>query len=97
MPWVELGYDPIDIVLTKPVLDEIDKHKKAAGRTRARALEIFGLVRSMLKSSAQEVEIQASSPRVLLRRMPNVKPDPSFEGDLDYTKTDEKLVGIVSA
>jgi hypothetical protein len=97
LPWSELGCDPVVILLTKPVLDEIDKHKKANGRTRARALEIFGQVRGMLTSAAQEVEIRSSSPKVVLRRMTNVKPDPAFKDDLDYTKTDERLVGIVSA
>lgn len=96
LPWQELGYDPIVILLTKPVLDEIDKHKKANGRTRDRALEIFSRVREMLKSSMQESEIRASSPRVILRRMPGVKPDPALADDLDYTKNDERLVGIAS-
>lgn len=96
LPWSELGYDPVVILLTKPVLDEIDKHKKGAGRTRSRALEIFGRVRDMLASSAQEVEIQTSSPKVVLRRMPSVAPDSAHKEHLDYTKTDERLIGIVS-
>jgi hypothetical protein len=38
-----------DIIVTKPVLDEINKHKKGGtGRTRDGALEIFGCVREML-------------------------------------------------
>src|SRR6188474_3357954 len=57
LPWSDLGYDPVVILLTKPVLDEIDKHKKGSGRTRNRALEIFQRVRGMLESSADEVEI----------------------------------------
>jgi hypothetical protein len=96
LPWLELGYDPVVILLTKPVLDEIDRHKKANGRTRTRALEIFGHVRNMLTLSVQDVEIQSSSPKVLLRRMPNVLPDPALGDHLDYTKTDERLVGIVA-
>jgi hypothetical protein len=36
-----LGYDTIVIILTKPVLDEIDKHKRSPGRTRARASKSF--------------------------------------------------------
>jgi hypothetical protein len=96
LPWSELGYDPIVILLTKPVLDEIDKHKKGTGRTRSRALEIFGRVRGMLTSSTQEVEIQTLSPKVVLRRMPNVAPDAAHKGHLDYAKTDERLIGIVS-
>jgi hypothetical protein len=97
LPWDELGHDPVVILLTKPVLDEIDKHKKANGRTRARALDIFGRVRGMLMLSEQEVEIRPSAPRVLLRRMANVMPNPMLRGALDYTKTDEKLIGIASA
>jgi len=96
LPWLELGYDPVVVLLTKPVLDEIDRHKKGAGRTRARALDIFGRVRAMLAASAAEAEIQPSSPRVVLRRMPVVVPDPALEEQLDYTRTDERLVGIVS-
>lgn len=96
LPWLELGYDPVVILLTKPVLDEIDKHKKASGRTRARALEIFSRARNMLTLSVQEIEIQSSSPKVILRRMPSVKPDSALKGDLDYAKTDEILIGIVS-
>lgn len=85
------------ILLTKPVLDEIDKHKKGSGRTRKRALEIFQRVRGMLGSSAQEVEIQASSPRVVLRRTPpSVAADPAHKNHLDYAKTDERLIGIAS-
>lgn len=98
LPWSELGCDPVVILLTKPVLDEIDKHKKGSGRTRKRALEIFQRVRVMLGSSAQEIEIQASSPRVVLRRTPpSVAPDPARKDHLDYSKPDERLVGIASA
>ena len=50
----------------------------------------------MLASSAQEVEIQTSSPKVVLRRMPSVAPDPAHKDHLDYSKTDERLIGIVS-
>lgn len=95
LPWGELGHDPVVLLLTKPVLDEIDKHKKGTGRTRARALEIFGLVRAMLGSDQREVEIRREAPRVLLR-LEATRPDQGLKDDLDYGKTDERLVGIVS-
>lgn len=95
LQWDELGYDPIVILLTKPVLDEIDKHKKASGRTRKRALEIFGRIREMLTTSKTELVIQEASPRVVLRRMPNVAPDEAQSGVLDYTKNDDRLIGIL--
>lgn len=96
LPWEELAHDPVVVLLTKPVLDEIDKHKKGAGRTRDRALEIFGRVRTMLTTKTNEVELRPSSPRVMLR-LDSTRPDPALRDDLDYGKIDEKLVGIVSA
>ncbi len=97
LPWSELGYEEIVLLLTKPVLDEIDKHKKAPGRTRSRALEIYGRLRGMLMTEAKEVEIQSGPPRVLLRSLSSAKPDPNLKDDLDYGKNDERIVGIVSA
>jgi hypothetical protein len=96
LPWAELGHDPVVLLLTKPVLDEIDKHKKAGGRTRDRALDIFGRFRAMLESEANDSEIQPAGPRVLLRRMTMVRPDPDIEEHLDYNRPDERLIGIVS-
>jgi hypothetical protein len=96
LPWDELGYDTVVILLTKPVMDEVDRHKKAGGRTRERAVDLFGSVRTMLEDKVNEIEIQASSPRVLLRRTNNVVADPMLADRLDYAKTDEKLIGITS-
>ena len=46
---------------------------------------------------SQIVEIQSSSPRVVLRRTPpSVAPDPAHKDHLDYAKTDERLIGIAS-
>jgi hypothetical protein len=96
LPWHEFGYDPVVILLTKPVLDEIDRHKKGTGRTRGRALEIFNRFRAMLTSGVQDVEIRPSSSRVTLRRMTSALPDPGLKDHLDYAKADERLIGIVS-
>ena len=96
LPWQDLGFDTVVILLTKPVLDEIDKHKRATGRTRSRALEIFHKIRSMLTTSMEELEIRASAPRVLLRRSIRTKPNDTLKDELDYSKTDERLIGIVS-
>src|ERR1700681_1758852 len=86
LPWQELGYDTVVIILTKPVLDEIDKHKKSTGRTRSRAIEIFARIREMLATGTQEVELRAAAPRVMLRRMASARPDHSLADQLDYGK-----------
>jgi hypothetical protein len=96
LPWAELGADPIVIVLTKPVMDEIDKHKKGTGRTRERALEIFRRIRAMLATGVGEDVVREAGPRVVLRRMTRALPDERLKDHLDYTKTDERLIGIAS-
>jgi hypothetical protein len=96
LPWEELGHDPIVLLLTKPVLDEIDRHKKGTGRTRDRALDIYGRFRGMLEAGLGDSEIRASGPKVVLRRMTTVPLDPDLKEQLDYDKADERLIGIVS-
>ena len=97
LSWSDLGVDPIVIALTKPVQAEIDKHKKGSGRTRRRALEVFARVRQMLETGVHETVIQEAAPRVVLRLVTAVKPDPDRSEVLDYTLNDDRIVGIVSA
>lgn len=97
LPWEELRCDSIVLLLTKPVLDEIDRHKKGGGRTRDRALDIFGRFRAMLTDGLRDAEIRAAEPRVVLRRMTGILPDAALKDHLDYDKADERLIGIVSA
>lgn len=96
LPWSDLAADPIVIALTKPVMAEIDKHKKGSGRTRKRAIEISGRIRGMLTSPPPEVIIQDAGPRVVLRLMSIVQPDPDLAGSLDYTINDDRIVGTVA-
>ena len=97
LPWSDLAVDPIVIALTKPVLAEIDKHKKGGGRTRKRAIEISMRIRGMLKDHQPEDVIQERGPRVLLRLMSIVQPDPTLANSLDYNTNDDRIVGNVSA
>lgn len=97
LPWADLDRDPIVIVLTKPVLDEIDRHKNATGRTRTRAIEINQRIRSMLAGSSPDSVIREAEPRVVLRLVAAVAADPTLGELIDYTKADEKLLGIVAA
>jgi hypothetical protein len=97
LPWGELGVDPVCIDLTKPVLAEIDKHKKGAGRTKKRAIEIFNRVREMLDRDKDEVVIREESPRVILRLSPALKPDPDQAEVLDYTIVDDRIIGTALA
>ncbi|WP_105433029.1 PIN domain-containing protein [Neorhizobium sp. T6_25] len=97
LPWSELAVDPIVVALTKPVLSEIDKHKKSGGRTRKRAIEISRRIREMLSTMSPEVVIKEAEPRVTLRLVAMVQPDPEFAGALDYAINDDRIVGTASA
>jgi PIN domain len=97
LPWDELGVDPICIALTKPVLAEIDKHKKGVGRTKKRAIETFNRVREMLDDEKEELVIREISPRVVLRLSPAVKPDQSQAEVLDYAINDDRIIGTALA
>ncbi len=96
IPWSDLAVDPVVVVLTKPVLAEIDKHKKGGGRTRKRAIEISGRIRGMLAVLPPEVIIQEAGPRVVLRLMPIVQPAPELASLLDYSINDDRIVGTVA-
>lgn len=97
LPWADLGAGPLVIALTKPVIGEIDKHKKGGGRTRKRALDISGRIRRMLVEGQSESVIREADPRVILRLMPVVPPTPKLEEVLDYTQNDDRIVGIAAA
>ena len=96
LPWSELGGDPLYILLSKPVLDEIDKHKKGRGRTRKRAIEIFKRIRAMLKAKVDEEIIQESGPLVVLKLARNLSVSTRHGALLDLNKTDDRLVAILS-
>ncbi len=97
LPWNDLGVDPIYIALTKPVLAEIDKHKKGAGRTKKRAIETFNRVREMLEDEKDDVVIRETSPRVVLRLSHAIKPDLDASEVLDYGINDDRIIGIALA
>lgn len=95
--WSDLAVEPVVIVLIKPVMAEIDKHKKGGGRTRKRAIEVSQRIRGMLAVHPPEVVIQEASPRVVLRLMPIDLPASELADSLDYSMSDDRIVGTVAA
>lgn len=94
--WNELGYDEIKLLITQPVQNEIDKHKKTrTGRTYKKALKYSTLFRDMVINKKQEV-IQDSQPRVTLDFARGIYPDESHKNHLDYSKNDDAIVGCLS-
>ena len=97
MPWADLGTDTIEIILTKPVLDEIDRHKKEKGRTKKRALDTFKRLRPILLGECEEVLIREESPKVTLILSASLSPSERLKSALDLQKTDDHLVALVAA
>lgn len=97
LPWAELDGDPIVIAVTRPVLNEIDRHKKGTGRTRRRAIETNRRIRDLLDRGFDEVAIQEKGPRVMLRLEMARKPAPEHAEMLDYGVNDDRIVGIAAA
>ena len=95
--WRSIGVDHIIILLTKPVLDEIDKHKKANGRTRDRAISTFKRIRGMVTGSTDTLLIQETDPKVEMSFLPRLVPDPDHGNVLDYSRNDDRLIGILSS
>lgn len=97
LPWEELQADTITLLITRPVLREIDKHKKGTGRTKKRALDAAKRIRDMLEIKQSQTVIQDNNPRVILERSKGLRFDPSLKGELDKSITDDHLVGLLSA
>ncbi len=86
LPWSELEGDSLYILLSKPVLDEIDKHKKGRGRTRKRALEIFQRIRAMLEAGVDEKIIQESEPQVVLKHVGALRVSDKYSTHLEVVR-----------
>ncbi|MEM0928039.1 MAG: PIN domain-containing protein [Pseudomonadota bacterium] len=96
LPWSELGDGPFVILLTKPVLDEIDEHKKSGNRTRRRAVEIFGRIREMLRAKVQEECVETEGAEVSLRLAGRLSVGNEPLDGLNLSKNDDRLIAILS-
>lgn len=96
LPWEELAADPVVVLLTRPVMTEIDRHKAGTGRTKRRAVLINQQVRGLLERQATDLVVRETGPRVVLRLAPVIRLPDDLRDDLDYAKADDRLVGIVA-
>ena len=96
LPWSDIAVDNIEIVLTKPVLDEIDRHKKGNGRTKKRAHDTFKRIRPVLYGQCEELLIRETGPTVKLVLSTLLLPSERLSEALDFQKTDDHLVALVA-
>jgi len=99
LPWRTAfpEWEAIIVVLVAPVIREIDRQKGGQGRLAKRARTANSLIGRLIDSPDVELSGEGERPTVTLVAMPELRPDPSLQDDLDYTQTDDSIVGIVSA
>lgn len=97
--WADIpgGFDEVVVVITKPVANEIDKHKnQGKGRLQARAKLANSKYLAPLLD-APEVVVRDAGPRVAVVLDLATRPTPALAGELNFEEPDDKLVGTAHA
>ena len=96
--WGSLGeFDTIDLVVTRPVQAEIDKHKgRGSGRASTRARAASSLIGRALDDADNSLVIRTGRPEVRLLLRVGGRPSERLEQQLDYAEPDDQLVGFVA-
>ena len=92
-PWH--GFEEVRLIVSSPVLHEIDRLKTRGGRVGKRARAASAMFREILGQTHKL--IHAQSPRVVLSVEPRHTPSPDLAGRLDYQERDHQLLGTVHA
>lgn len=91
-PWVELGRDPIDVVLCGPLIRELDRLKTKPGRAGKVARALSAKVRELM-SAADGLEIlRDAGPRVSLRLGAIGPAATAVRDGLDLSNDDQALI-----
>jgi hypothetical protein len=93
LPWHELGYASVELIVSRPVQQELDNHKKKkSGRTFKRALEATKLIRDLVTSGQSKRVVRDSGPRVILSIMPASPIQPDLNEQLDPASNDDAII-----
>ena len=90
-PWHE--FEEVRLIVSSPVLREIDRLKTKGGRVGKRARAASAMFRDMLGQTHRLVH--ARSPRVVLSVEPRHRPDPDLAERLNYEERDDQLIGTL--
>jgi len=98
LPWADLKADVIHVLVTRPVQEEIDNHKKDKNRrTFKKAIETNAIFREILKSGGKPYIISESNPTVELILLTDLEVDTEFEAKLKSGKNDDIIIGQLYA
>ena len=90
-PWH--GFEEVRLIVSSPVLREIDRLKTKGGRVGKRARAASAMFREMLGQTHRVVHAQ--SPRVVLSVEPQHTHAPDLADRLNYQERDDQLIGSV--
>ena len=86
--------DEIHLLICRPVLQEIDELKYRNDWIGRRANKVYKIARRLIIGDDAEHTISKTGPAVRLREETGIRPS---EGLLDYTTSDERIVGCAHA
>jgi PIN domain len=91
-------YEEIQIFVTDPVMEEIDRHKGQGNSRVARKSRAFSsLLNEILDGDSFTKVVREANPRVVMVLCPHVTPTPDLHPSFDYSRPDHRLVGCAHA
>ena len=95
LSWRDLGsYDKVVLLVTRPVIAEVDRQKGGSGRLAKRARLANSLFAEFLEDDEIEIDIQGSGPIVIVALGQSLEPSDELSDELNYSHADDLLVGI---
>lgn len=99
LDWRELGeYDKVVLIVTRPVITEVDHQKSGSGRLAKRAKLANTLFRKFLQGNSEiEIPTQGVGPILVVALGQNLEPSEELSSELNYSHADDQMVGIAHA
>lgn len=91
-PWGELGRDTIDIMLSGPVIRELDRLKNRPGRVGKAARSMSTKVRELMSFTDRAEVLREAAPQVTLRLAPGTPNQAKARKEIDLTHDDQAII-----
>jgi hypothetical protein len=91
-PWEELGRDHIDVILSGPVIRELDRLKNRPGRVGKVARSVSTRVRELMASAARAELLREHGPRVMLRLAAGAPNQGKVREEIDLSHDDQAII-----
>jgi PIN domain len=91
-------FDEVHLVISRPIQAEIDEQKNKGGdRLAKKARAAASRIRDLITGEDDHELVRPSGPTVKLFLDPRLRPSEELADVLDYSLTDDRLVGLVHA